>query len=76
VPFSGEGLFYALFLAVPLSAVALAAACAQSLTLEIGQGDGAAERALQIIALLTLIATAPAALIMVTLFTRIVVALS
>jgi flagellar biosynthetic protein FliP len=68
--------FYALFLALPLSAVALSAACAQSLTLDIGQGGGAAERALQIVALLTLIATAPAALVMVTSFTRIVVVLS
>jgi flagellar biosynthetic protein FliP len=56
--------------------VALTAACAQSFTLDIGQGGGTAERALQIVALLTLIATAPAALVMVTSFTRIVVVLS
>ena len=51
-------------------------AFAQSLTLDLNQGGGAAERALQIVALLTFIAVAPAALVMVTSFTRIVVVLS
>lgn len=74
--FRRRPIFHALLLAAPLCAIAFSAAWAQSLTLDIGQGGGAAERALQIVALLTLIATAPAALVMVTSFTRIVVVLS
>ena len=68
--------FYSLLSAALLTGLASDAAMAQSLTLDLGQTGGAAERALQIVAILTLIATAPAALVMVTSFTRIVVVLS
>jgi flagellar biosynthetic protein FliP len=49
---------------------------AQTLTLDLGQGAGVTERALQLIALITLLSLAPTALVMVTSFTRIVVVLS
>jgi flagellar biosynthetic protein FliP len=52
------------------------AAHAQTVTLDLGQGGGATERALQLVALVTLLALAPTALVMVTSFTRIVVVLS
>lgn len=68
--------FYSLLSAALLTGLASDAVMAQSLTLDLGQAGGAAERALQIVAILTLIATAPAALVMVTSFTRIVVVLS
>ncbi len=68
--------FYSLPGAILLAGFASDMAFAQSLTLDLGQTGGAAERALQIVAILTLIATAPAALVMVTSFTRIVVVLS
>jgi flagellar biosynthetic protein FliP len=51
-------------------------ALAQSLTLQFGEGTGVAERALQLIALLTVLSLAPSVLVMVTSFTRIVVVLS
>ncbi|MGL4439984.1 MAG: flagellar type III secretion system pore protein FliP, partial [Bosea sp. (in: a-proteobacteria)] len=51
-------------------------AVAQTLTLDFGQGGGVTERALQLIALLTVLSLAPSILIMVTSFTRIVVVLS
>lgn len=66
-----------------LLAAALLVACAmaipalaQTLTLDLGQGGGVSERALQMIALLTVLSLAPSILIMVTSFTRIVVVLS
>lgn len=68
--------FYGLLLPGLYFGLGHTSALAQSLTLDLGQGGGPAERALQIVALLTLIATAPAALVMVTSFTRIVVVLS
>jgi flagellar biosynthetic protein FliP len=49
-------------------------AAAQSLSLDLGQGVNA--RALQLVALLTVLSLAPSILVMVTSFTRIVVALS
>lgn len=55
---------------------ALTAALAQTLTLDLGQGGGVTERALQLITLLTLLSLAPSVLIMVTSFTRLVVVLS
>ncbi len=58
------------------SLLAAAAASAQTVTLDFGQGGGVTERALQLVALVTLLALAPAALVMVTSFTRIVVVLS
>ncbi|MCP8937334.1 flagellar type III secretion system pore protein FliP [Alsobacter sp. SYSU M60028] len=51
-------------------------ATAQTLTLDLGQGTGVTERALQLVALVTLLSVAPAAVVMVTSFTRIVVVLS
>ncbi len=51
-------------------------AAAQTLSLDLGQGGGVTERALQLIALITLLSLAPSVLIMVTSFTRIVVVLS
>jgi flagellar biosynthetic protein FliP len=51
-------------------------AAAQSLTLDLGPGGGLTERALQLVALVTVLAVAPSIVIMVTAFTRIVVVLS
>ncbi|MCX7340730.1 MAG: flagellar type III secretion system pore protein FliP [Hyphomicrobiales bacterium] len=53
-----------------------APAVAQTMTLDFGQGGGVTERALQLIALITVLSVAPSVLIMVTSFTRIVVVLS
>ena len=56
---------------------ALAApAAAQSLSLDLGQGGGVSERALQLVAAITILSLAPSILVMVTCFTRIVVVLS
>ena len=52
------------------------AASAQTLTLDLGPGGGVTERALQLVALVTVLALAPSILVMVTSFTRIVVVLS
>jgi flagellar biosynthetic protein FliP len=51
-------------------------ALAQTLSLDLGQGGGVAERALQLVAVLTVLSLAPSILIMVTAFTRIAVVLS
>ena len=60
-----------------LAAAGLAVpAMAQTMTLDFGQGGGVTERALQLIALITVLSLAPSILIMVTSFTRIVVVLS
>ena len=60
-----------------LAAAGLAApAMAQTMTLDFGAGGGVTERALQLIALITVLSLAPSILIMVTSFTRIVVVLS
>jgi flagellar biosynthetic protein FliP len=68
----------ALFAALVLPlALAAAPALAQSLSLDLGGGGGSATgRILQIVALITVLSVAPAILIMVTSFTRIVVVLS
>ncbi|MCB1476167.1 MAG: flagellar type III secretion system pore protein FliP [Rhodobiaceae bacterium] len=60
--------FAALFLADP--------ALAQQVTLDFQGGAGFSERALQIVALITVLSLAPSILVMVTSFTRIVVVLS
>ena len=52
------------------------AAAAQTVTLDLGPGGGVTERALQLVALLTVLALASSILVMVTAFTRIVVVLS
>jgi flagellar biosynthetic protein FliP len=49
---------------------------AQTLSLDLGPGGGVTERALQLVALVTVLALAPSILVMVTSFTRIVVVLS
>ncbi|PPD14577.1 MAG: flagellar biosynthetic protein FliP [Methylobacterium sp.] len=51
-------------------------AYAQDISINFGQGLGLTERALQLVALLTILSLAPSILIMVTSFTRIVVVLS
>jgi flagellar biosynthetic protein FliP len=60
---------------VPLALLA-EPALAQTLSLDLGQGGGVAERALQLVAVLTVLSLAPSILIMVTAFTRIAVVLS
>ena len=68
-----------------LSRLTLAALClftaptiawAQDVSISLGEGAGVTERALQIIALVTILSVAPSILIMVTSFTRIVIVLS
>ena len=56
--------------------VAASGATAQTVTLDLGAGGGVTERALQLVALVTVLALAPSILVMVTSFTRIVVVLS
>jgi len=67
-----------LFLATVFTAGLLAApAWAQDISINLGQGNGGVtERAIQLIALLTVLSVAPSILIMMTSFTRIVVVLS
>lgn len=63
-------------LLAPALALAPIAASAQTLTLDLGPGGGVTERALQLVALITVLSLAPSVLVMVTSFTRIVVVLS
>ncbi len=63
-------------LAAVVLALAPLNAHAQTLTLDLGAGGGVTERALQLVALITVLALAPSILMMVTSFTRIVVVLS
>lgn len=58
----------AIFIAAP--------AYAQQITLGFGEGTGLTERAVQLVALMTVLSLAPSILVMVTSFTRIVVVLS
>jgi flagellar biosynthetic protein FliP len=51
-------------------------AAAQSLTLDLNEGAGITDRALQLVALVTVLSLAPSILVMVTSFTRIIVVLS
>lgn len=67
--------FRPLWLAPLLVAGSGGAAWAQSVTLDLGAG-GTTERALQLVALVTVLALAPSLLVMATAFTRIVVVLS
>ena len=48
----------------------------QSLSVDLGPGNGLTERAMQLVALITILSVAPSVLVMVTSFTRIVVVLS
>ncbi|WP_150287581.1 flagellar type III secretion system pore protein FliP [Rhabdaerophilum calidifontis] len=77
-PFRWRGGAPALCLAGLAAAGILAAspALAQDISINLGQGTGLTERALQLVALLTILSLAPSILIMVTSFTRIVVVLS
>jgi flagellar biosynthetic protein FliP len=51
-------------------------ALAQDISISLGQGGGVTERAIQLIALLTILSIAPSIVVMMTSFTRIVVVLS
>lgn len=64
------------FAAAVLLIVTTAPAVAQNVTIGFGEDTGVTERAIQIIALVTVLSLAPSILIMVTSFTRIVVVLS
>ncbi|NND49346.1 MAG: flagellar type III secretion system pore protein FliP [Rhizobiales bacterium] len=66
--FGGAALALALILADP--------ALAQSFTIGLDEGAGITDRALQLIALITVLSLAPSILVMVTSFTRIIVVLS
>jgi flagellar biosynthetic protein FliP len=59
-----------------LLATAAHPAAAQDISINFGQGAGLTERALQLIAIVTVLSLAPSILVMVTSFTRIVVVLS
>ena len=54
----------------------ISSAAAQDLSVSFGQGTGVTERAIQLIAVVTVLSLAPSILVMVTSFTRIVVVLS
>ncbi len=69
------GLLLAVLLAGLLAGLGVAPAAAQSVTVDLGSG-GVTERALQLVALITVLALAPSVLVMATAFTRIVVVLS
>ena len=69
------GLLPAGLLAGLLAGLGVAPAAAQSVTVDLGSG-GVTERALQLVALITVLALAPSVLVMATAFTRIVVVLS
>lgn len=63
-------------LCLSILAFVMSPAAAQSLNLDLGQAGGVSERALQLVAMMTVLALAPSILIMVTSFVRIVVVLS
>ncbi len=63
-------------LAAVLAAVTAAPALAQDVSINFGPSTGVSERALQLVALITLLSLAPSIVVMVTSFTRIVVVLS
>src|SRR5690606_23575039 len=62
--------------AVAALLLTVAPAVAQDISINFGQGSGVTERAIQMIALLTVLSLAPSILVMMTSFTRIVVVLS
>jgi flagellar biosynthetic protein FliP len=67
----------AFLIALPVALFAMAgAAAAQSINLDFGDGGSSTSKIIQLLALLTVLSLAPAILIMVTSFTRIVVVLS
>jgi flagellar biosynthetic protein FliP len=62
--------------AVAVLLLTVVSASAQDISINFGQGSGVTERAIQMIALLTVLSLAPSILVMMTSFTRIVVVLS
>jgi len=68
----GAALLFAIFAAFAASN----GAAAQDISINFGNGTGLTERVIQLVALLTVLSLAPAILVMVTSFTRIVVVLS
>lgn len=77
-PSSGSARFFAarLIIASATTIMLVSGARAQTLSLDLGAGGGVTERALQLVALVTILSLAPSVLVMVTSFTRIVVVLS
>ncbi len=67
---------FSLSFAVAAAGLLADPALAQDISINLGQGGGVTERAVQLIALLTVLSVAPSILIMMTSFTRIVVVLS
>jgi flagellar biosynthesis protein FliP len=65
-----------LFLIIVCLGLSSTPALAQDIGITFGQGQGLTERALQLVALITVLSLAPSILVMVTSFTRIVVVLS
>ena len=59
-----------------IATVPVGPALAQDISINLGQGGGVTERAIQLIALLTILSIAPSIVVMMTSFTRIVVVLS
>ena len=72
---AGVGLI-TLSIAAAVISIAVMPAWAQDISINFGGGGGLTERALQLIALMTVLSLAPSILVMVTSFTRIVVVLS
>ena len=73
-----RSVFHLCLLAAGIIAVFLAArpAAAQSLTLDLGEGGSSTGRIVQLMVLVTVLSLAPAVLVMVTSFTRIIIVLS
>ena len=67
---------FIIILSCVLISIFAPSAFAQDISIGLGEGTGVTERALQIIALVTILSIAPSILIMVTSFTRIVIVLS
>ncbi len=65
-----------LFSTLLILGLCVSQASAQDIGITFGQGQGLTERALQLVALITILSLAPSILVMVTSFTRIVVVLS
>jgi flagellar biosynthetic protein FliP len=74
--FIGKFSSLAIFLTVFVAAMAAAPVSSQDFSFDLDGSSGVTERAIQIIALLTILSLAPSILVMVTSFTRIVVVLS
>jgi len=68
--------FFGFVFAFCVCAITITGAYAQGITIDFNEGTSVTERAIQIIALVTILSLAPSLLVMVTSFTRIVVVLS